>query len=236
MNISIVIPVYNEEKRIGSTLKKIISYCKKNFDKFEIIIVDDCSNDNTLDVVKNYNVKIIKNKENKGKGYVVKRGILAAKYGWVLFSDADLATPISELKKLVVVDSDIIIASRNMKNSHIKVKQPFLRHIIGRLFPFLVNLVMFLGFKDTQCGFKLFKTTVAKRIVKKQLINRFAFDVELLFIAKKLGYSVKEVPIVWVDKKGSTVNALKDSFRMFIDLFKIRINDLFGKYFRDQDF
>jgi dolichyl-phosphate beta-glucosyltransferase len=233
--ISIVIPAYNEEKRIVKSLNQIIKYLEKNRSTYEIIIVDDGSTDKTIEVIKqinNKNIKIIKNKINMGKGYSVKRGILKAKHPLVLFSDSDLATPIQELKKFMklIKNFDIVIASRNLKESNIKIKQPFHRKVIGKIFPFLVKLLALRGFKDTQCGFKLFKTNIAKKIVSLQTFNRFSFDVEILYIAKKLGYTIKEAPVVWIDKEGSKVNPIKDSIRMLIDLFKIRINNLLGKY------
>lgn len=235
MEISVVIPAYNEEKRIEPTLKKVINYLENNFDKYEIIVVDDCSTDNTNKIVSKYkknNIKILRNKKNKGKGYSVKRGIQNAKYPLVLFSDSDLATPIEELGEFMnhIKEYDIIIASRNMKESYIKVKQPLYRQFMGKTFPLLVNLIALRGFKDTQCGFKLFKTDIAKKIVSLQTLKGFSFDVEILFIAKKLGYKIKEVPVVWIDKEDSKVSPIKDSIKMLVDLFKIRYNNLLGKY------
>lgn len=243
MNISVVIPAYNEEKRIGPTLQKIIKYLKSHFNKYEIIVLNDCSTDLTNKIVSKYmnkkqnknnqnNVRIIQSEKNEGKGNSIKKGILAAKYPLVLFSDADLATPIEELDKLIkFIDKyDVVIASRNMKDSDVRTKQPFYRVLLGKTFPKLVSLIVLRGFKDTQCGFKLFKTSKAKKIVSLQTLNRFAFDVEILFIAKKLGYKIKEVPVVWIDKKDSKVHPVKDSLKMFADLLRIKYNALSGKY------
>lgn len=236
MNISVVIPAYNEEKRIGPTLRQVTAYLKKHFDSYEIIIVDDCSSDGTDAVVaedKDHNVRVLRNDTNRGKGYSVKRGILNAGYPLVLFTDSDLSTPIEELEKFIkyIKDGyDIVIASRNLKESTIKVEQPFYRQMLGKTFPLLVNLIALKGFKDTQCGFKLFKTDAAKKIVELQTFERFSFDVELLFIAIKNGLKVKEAPVVWVDKKGTKVNPLTDGFSMLIDLFKIRYNNTTHKY------
>lgn len=236
MNLSIVIPVFNEEKRIKKSLFEIISYLKnsKIIKNFEIIIVDDNSSDNTFNIVSNFDKKIVvlKNKKNYGKGYSIKKGILNAKYDYILFTDADLATPINEIEKMLIEIKhfDVVIASRNLKNSKIVVKQPFYRQILGNIFPFIVRFILISNIKDTQCGFKLFKGNVAKKIFKLQTRYRFSFDVEILFIAKKKGFKIKEIPVRWIDKKGSKVNLLKDSTKMFIDLFKIKYNNYKKKY------
>lgn len=236
MKISVVIPCYNEQKRIGKSLDKIIVYFAKKKYTYEIIVVDDGSKDKSIQIVKakkNKNIKIFKNKQNYGKGYSVKRGMLKAKYPLVLFSDADLATPIAEIEKLIKQIKkgyDVAIASRNMKESQIETYQPVHRQIMGKLFSYLVKLIALRSFKDTQCGFKLFKKDVAKRIFQKLTLNRFAFDVEALVIAQKQKYRIIEVPVKWIDKTGSTINPLKDSIKMLKDLVIIRINSLVGKY------
>lgn len=226
MNLSIVIPAYNEEKRIERTLQKIEKYASKNFKNYEIIVVDDCSQDNTSEISLKYeNVKILKNSKNMGKGYSVRRGILCAKYELVLFTDADLATPIEEIEKLlfkIKQGHDIAIASRNLKNSIIVVQQAKYRQLMGKTFPLLVRCFILPDFKDTQCGFKLFKTNIAKEIFAKQKSNGFAFDVEVLYLAKKLRCKIAEVPVVWIDQKGSKLNPLKDALKMLIELVKIK--------------
>ena len=230
MKITVVIPAYNEERRIEPSLTHIINYLENHFDEYEVIVVDDGSNDRTREIVSNYKnrgVRIITNNVNKGKGYSVKMGILNAQYPLVLFSDSDLATPIEELEGFIGFiddDFDIVIASRNLKNSDIRNKQPIYRQIMGKTFPKIVNKILLGGFKDTQCGFKLFKTDAAKKIVQLQTINGFSFDVEILFIARKLGYRIKEAPVVWIDKEGSTVRTFKDGFKMLMDIFKIKYN------------
>lgn len=236
MELSIVIPVYNEEKRIERSLVKILDYCKSKLEKYEVIIIDDGSKDKTNQVISLYksdNVKVFKNSKNMGKGYSVKRGILEAKYPLVLFSDSDLSTPLSELKKFIEYINkgyDIVIASRKLKGSFIKTKQPLYRQLMGKTFPFLVNLLVLNNIKDTQCGFKLFKTKAAKKIFELLTFDGWAFDVEVLFIATKSGYKIKELPVVWVDKPGSKVNPIKDAYCMFKDLFKIRYNNFMGVY------
>jgi len=235
MSISIIIPAYNEEERIEESLNKILVYLKKNKTKYEIIVVDDGSTDNTAKLVKKFkpSVKVLRNNVNSGKGYSVKKGIENAKYEFILFTDADLATPINELGAMLKVlkkGYDVVIASRNLPESRILTRQPIHRQLSGKTFSLLVRMLLLPGIKDTQCGFKLFRAAAARRISKIQTIFRFCFDVEMLYIAKKLGFKIKEVPVAWVDKKGSRVSLFKDSFSMFIDLIKIKYNGLTGRY------
>ncbi|MBI2662481.1 glycosyltransferase family 2 protein [Candidatus Woesearchaeota archaeon] len=236
MNLSIVIPAYNEEKRIKNTLESVIYFLKNSekINSYEIIIVDDGSNDNTFSSIqKNKYITVLKNSVNKGKGYSIKKGVLRAKCDFILFMDSDLATPMKELDTLYqsILDGyDFVVASRNLKGSNIVVKQSKYRQFAGQFFPFFVNIIVGLKFKDTQCGFKLMKAEPAKKIFSIMTIDRFAFDVEMLYLAKNYGYKVAEVPVTWVDQKGSTVHFLKDSWRMLHDLFKIRVNTILGKY------
>ncbi len=236
MDLSIVIPAYNEEKRLGGSLEKIIPYLDSLNLNYEIIVVNDGSKDKTTEVANQFkdktNLRVIENKINRGKGFSVKNGIMNAKYDYVLFTDSDLATPIDELDILLenINDNDIVIASRTLEDSEIIVNQPFYRQIMGKTFPLMVRVIAVRGISDTQCGFKLFKTDVIQNIIKHQTIDRFGFDVELLFLAKKMRYKIKEVPVQWVDQEGSTLHPIKDGYSMFKELLKVRYNNFLGKY------
>ena len=239
MFFSIIIPTYNEENRIKFTLKSIMDYLDNRSYKSEIIVVDDGSRDRTIEVSKNLlkkrfkNYKILSLKKNMGKGYALRKGIFSSEGNIILFTDADLSTPIDEIKKLLNYTGagyDIAIGSRGLKESDIQLKQSWVREKIGKFFNIMVQLIAIRGIKDTQCGFKCFKRKAAIDIFKKQLINRFAFDVEVLYIARKMGYRIKEVPVIWKNSSPSKVNILRDSTKMFIDLIRIRLNDLIRKY------
>lgn len=235
-SLSVVIPAYNEKQRIKNTIDIVLKYLNKKKIKFEIIIVDDGSNDNTVDEVKKFkgkNIRIIKNGRNYGKGYTVRNGILNSKYEYVLFSDADLSTPINMLERFenYIKDYDVIIGSRALSESDIQIKQPFYREFMGKMFNKIVRLFTVRGIKDTQCGFKLFKTDVAKRIFNKATLNGFGFDVEILYIAKLNRIKVAEVPVVWKNSRLSKVRPIKDSVRMFEDLFLIMSNKARGRYY-----
>jgi dolichyl-phosphate beta-glucosyltransferase len=235
--ISIIIPAYNEENRILHTLMAITKYCDGVLKDYELIVVDDCSKDTTVEVVrslKHPKIRILHNDPNRGKGYSVRRGMLEARNRYALFSDSDLATPIEELELLMahVLDGhDIAFASRRLEQSKILVSQPKYRQLMGQVFPFLVKAITGLRFHDTQCGFKLFDLKTTRMCFEKQTIDRFAFDAELLYIAQKYGKRIKELPTVWVDKEGSKVRIVRDTGLMLRDLFRIRSNDwILGEY------
>ena len=238
MYLSLVIPTYNESKIIVSAIEKALAYFLKQGYDFEIIIVDDGSADNTKELVSNLakscpSIKLISNGHNKGKGFSVRSGVLSSLGNYVLFSDADLSTPIEELNKLMLYFSqgyDVVIGSRALKESNIILKQSWLRQSMGKVFNLLVRLLRLADVKDTQCGFKCFSGDAARKIFKLQRFDGFCFDVEVLYIAKLLGYKVKDVPVVWVNRVDSRVGIVKDSLKMFLDLFKIRINILRGLY------
>ena len=197
--------------------------------------MDDASKDRTKSIVSLLhikNLKVLKNNRNRGKGYSVKRGILEAKYSLVLFTDSDLPVATKYVKVFIEYINegfDIVIASKYMKDASPDKKQSMYRKLTGKVFSLIVKLLV-RGFNDTQCGFKLFKTNFAKQIANFQTCDGFAFDAEILYIAKKMGLKIKEVPVIWQNKAGSSVG-IKDALQMFFDVLKIRfLNSFFGKY------
>ena len=225
--LSIVVPVYNEEDRIDNIFK-IIKFCKQHIKKWEIIIVDDGSTDRTRYKILNSDMKgygkMISYTPNEGKGFAVKTGMELAQYEYILFTDIDLSTPMEELFKLFKYARhyDIVIGSRRMKDSIVE-KQGFLRQLAGNIFPLLVQNMLHLKIKDTQCGFKLFNSR-AKLLYccSHQYIKRFAFDVEMLVVARNLKLRVKEVGIKWKNDDNSKLHLIRDSYRMFRDLKTIK--------------
>ena len=225
MKLSIVIPCYNEAKDIASNVEKVKSYLLDKKIDHELLLVNDGSKDNTKEVIESIpDVKALSYEKNRGKGGAVKFGIEHATGGYVLFMDADLSTDISAIEKVVELapNYDLIIGSRHAKDSVIKKKQPWTRVFIGWCCRVLVKMLFHTKLKDTQCGFKAMKTESAKKIVSKQLVNDFAFDVEYIYIARLNNLSMYELGIVWSDDRGSTVNPIKSSIRFFKDIFFIR--------------
>ncbi len=229
MFVSIVIPAFNEELRLGSTLAKIKDYLDSRGFEHEVIVVDDGSSDKTAQVAEDFkglSLRVLKNEKNSGKGYSINRGMLEARGNLILFSDADMSTPIEFFDSFIEHHErgfDIVIASRAIDRSLVRKKQPFLREMMGRVFNLFVRLITGLPIKDTQCGFKSFKRQAVQTIYPKQTIFDFGFDVEILYIAKMRGYKIMEAPVEWYDSPASKVSALKDSFMMFFDLIRIRL-------------
>ncbi len=229
--MSIILPAYNEENRLGPTLTRIGEYLDTKEWTAEIIVVDDGSKDGTVDLVeewmkKDERIKLVRNPENKGKGFSVRNGMLRAKGRYRLFSDSDLSTPIEELDKLLSYIGgriDVTIGSRSIAGSDVQVSQALYRMLMGRIFNLIVRILFQTKMRDTQCGFKLFTRKAAEDVFPKAVVNRFGFDVEVLFLAEKLGYKVQEVPVVWINSEESKVSAVRDSIGMFIDLFRIRL-------------
>lgn len=232
--LSLVIPVYNEEKRIKKSLERILSYLSSVCVEYEIIIVDDGSSDKTLDVVEGLitdRIRIIPVSENRGKGYAVKMGMLASRYEYILFSDADLSTPIEELEVFAkcMKEFDIIIGSRAMKDSNIEIHQPWLKEFLGRVGNKVIQLMLLPGIQDTQCGFKLFNKK-SLEVFEKQTIDRWGFDFEVLWLARKMGFKIKEVPVHWINDFGTKVSGFSHYINTFTELLKIKWNSMTNKY------
>lgn len=229
-HLSIVVPAYNEEARLPGTVGEMVAYCRGLSRPVEILIVDDGSSDSTAAVASELaarypEVRLIRCRANRGKGYAVRTGVLEAVGSSVLFADADGATPISELKRLETAldaGADIAIGSRALAADDVLLQTRWYRRLIGRAFHCMVTLLGVRGFADTQCGFKLFRAASARAVFRRARIDRFAFDVEVLLLARALGYRVAEVPVSWTHKAGSRINLVMDSWRMLIDLVRIR--------------
>jgi len=238
MHLSIIIPAYNEEQRIDGTLKAILAYLAQQPYSVEIIVVDDGSQDATADVVALFcgdkpQVQLLRNGRNRGKGFSVRRGFSQACGEFLLFSDADLSTPIEEVEKLLAalhMPHDIAIGSRALPESRVEVHQPWYREKMGRLFNVLVQTLVMRGIRDTQCGFKCFTREAAVEISQRMTRDRFGFDVEMLYLAHVLGYRVCQVPVVWRNSPQTRVHAIRDSASMIADLLSIRWNHLRGRY------
>jgi len=232
--LTVVVPAYNEEKRIGFSLFRIKEYLLSRSLSAEIILVDDDSTDRTagvaLEIMEDYpDFRVITLPLNRGKGAAVRAGVLQARGELVLFTDADLSTPIEELEKflpLIREGYDVIIGCRALPDSIIKERQGWLRERLGKCFNLLVRLLVLKGFRDTQCGFKLFRKNAAREIFFRLETEGFAFDVEVLLLARHLGYRIAQVPVVWVNHPESRLRLVRGSLSMLIELIKIRKRDL----------
>ncbi len=237
-SLSVVVPAYNEEQRIGATLARILAYLRDEGARFEVLVVDDGSRDRTREVVSRLaasepHLRLIALGKNRGKGMAVRRGVLEATGDRVLFSDADLSAPIEEIEKLaarIENGSAVAIGSRSVRGARIDVHQPWYRELMGKTFNLFVRVLAIRGFVDTQCGFKCFTADAARAIFSRTRIDRFAFDVEALVVARRLGFEVAEVPIRWSNEPNSRVGVLRDSVRMLLDLARIRWNIARGVY------
>lgn len=238
-SLSIIVPAFNEEARLPESLRRIEEYVARAGWAFhEILVVDDGSTDGTFAAAmafaaNNASIRVLQNPGNRGKGYSVRHGMLEAQGEWCLFSDADLSAPIEELEKLWLAvgreGADIAIGSRALDRSLIGVHQPGMRETAGKVFNFVMRLATGLAIADTQCGFKLFRQNVARDVFARQTLERFGFDVEVLFIAQKRGYKVAEVPVRWNHAEGSKVGMFT-GLHAFVELAKVRLNDLQGRY------
>ena len=235
---SIVIPAYNEGARLGATLEKVLGDVREQGWNAEVIVVNDGSRDNTADLVRGFAAKdpmlrLVENPGNRGKGYAVRNGMLQARGEIVVFSDADLSSPIEEMPKLLAAlaaGADIAIGSRWLRAELQTRRQSLHRQMFGRVFNLLLRIILGLRFKDTQCGFKAFTRRAAQTILPLQRIERWGFDPEILFLARKFGFRVEEVAVFWGHSGDTRIHPLVDGARMFWEMVRIRWYDVTGKY------
>ena len=238
VSLSIVIPAYNEEKRLPTSLDTILEFVNGRYEFVEVIVVDDGSRDGTAECVRQYAkthpaVRLLQNPGNRGKGYAVRHGMLQAKGEWILSTDADLSSPIPEIDRLFSAVSsagaEVAIGSRALDRSLIGVHQPAGREYAGRVFNFLMRMITGLKFQDTQCGFKLYHASAAREIFSRQQLDGFGFDVEDLFIARVLRIKVVETPVRWNNVEGTKVSLLH-GVNSFLDPLRVRWFHVKGKY------
>lgn len=234
--LSIVVPAYNEEKRLQVTLPHLVDFVRRQPYRVEVLVVDDGSSDRTAEIVQQFAaqhafIKLLQPGRG-GKGHAVKSGMLQAQGEFVFFGDADWAMPVTELPKFLPPQRNgyqVAIGSREGEGA-VRYNEPGYRHLMGRVFNWLVKILAVPGFEDTQCGFKCFHHSVVQDLFGHQTIDGFGFDVEVLFIAQKRGYSIVEVPIDWYYQTESKVSPVKDTMRMVQDLLDVRRNDRQGRY------
>ena len=241
-DLSIIVPSFNEEQRLPGSLEKIAAFVRERRPNTEVIVVDDGSTDKTAAVAESYKGKIpllrvLSNGTNRGKGFSVRHGSLEAQGNVILFTDADLSSPIEEGEKLLaaLATHDVAIGSRAVDRSLIEAHQSAFREFAGIVFNRIVRIMLRLPFVDTQCGFKAFRRERCRIIFEQQTIERFGFDPELLYLARHHGLSTVEVPVRWAHSPATKVSLLKDSVQMFLDVFVIRWNALEGRYRKAYD-
>jgi dolichyl-phosphate beta-glucosyltransferase len=235
---SIVIPAYNEAARIAGALESVVGCIRSRGWFAEVVVVNDGSRDQTADIVRGFaarapEIRLLENPGNCGKGYSVRHGLLEAFGEIVMFTDADLSAPIEEAEDLFAplrVGADIAIGSRWLQRTRQTIRQPLYRQLFGRCFNAVTRIVMGLPYADTQCGFKAFTRAAAQTIFQLQTIERWGFDPEILFIARKRGYEVVEVPVSWAHDERTRISYLKDGLRMLQDIAIVRWNALLGRY------
>jgi glycosyltransferase involved in cell wall biosynthesis len=236
-----VIPAYNESARIAQTLQRVLACVDRQGWDAEVLVVDDGSEDRTVEIVRGWmerstRLRLVRNVGNRGKGYSVRNGLLQAAGEVVMFTDADLSAPMEEAERLLAAiqeGADVAIGSRWMDRTRQTIHQPLYRRFFGRCFNWVTRTVMGLPFKDTQCGFKAFTRAAAQVIFRLQRIERWGFDPEVLFIARKLGYTIREVPVTWGHDERSRMSYLRDGLKMLEEMAAIRGNSLAGRYDKD---
>lgn len=234
--LSIIIPAHNEEHRLPQALDKIKAFLSRQAYTAEVVVVENGSQDQTLEIARQHARSMpalrVLHEDQRGKGLAVRTGMLAAKGDYRFICDVDLSMPIEEVNRFIppaLADFDIAIASREAPGA-VRYDEPAYRHFTGRVFNFIVRVMALPGLQDTQCGFKCFRAEVAEKVFPLQTMAGWAFDVEVLFIARRKGYRIVDIPIPWYFNADSRVRLIRDSFRMFFDLLTIRLNAIRGKY------
>ena len=235
---SIVIPAYNEAKRLQATLDRVLAYLATQKWNAEVLVVNDGSRDATREIIvqcaaRNPTLRLLENPGNRGKGYSVRHGVLQARGEFILFTDADLASPIEESEKLLAAltaGAEIAIGSRWLDKSLQTRPQPLYRRALGRIFNLALRVVLGMNYKDTQCGFKAFTRRAAESVFPLQIIERWGFDPEILFLARRQGLPVKEVPVKWAHQENTKISPIRDGLRMFTELLIIRWYAVTGRY------
>ncbi len=236
-HLSIVVPAYNEEGRLGDSLDKISAYLSREGLSGEVLVVDDGSRDRTAEIARRKlgrRGRVVTNSENRGKGYSVRRGVLAAQGRWVLLTDADLSSPIEEHAKLAAAarkyDVDVVIGSRAVDASTVEVRQHPVRQLMGKTFNRIIRAMAGLPFQDTQCGFKLMDRKRVRPLFERMVVDRFAFDVEFLFLCVRFGLQVREIAVIWRNAPGSKVSLIADPLNMLWDVARVRWRFRRGDY------
>ena len=227
-DISVIIPAYNEAERLGSTLGQAVDYLSRRGYSYELLVVDDGSRDRTVEVAEGFagnGVRVIRHETNRGKGAAIKTGLLASTGERVLLSDADASTPITELEKLErwLPEAPVVLGSRAVAGADIRQHQPFYRELMGKTFNLIIRILGVRGLADTQCGFKLLEGDVAREVGAELSIDGFAYDVELVWLARRKGHRVVEVGVVWVDSPDSRVDPIRSSLAMLRDVIRMRV-------------
>jgi len=228
VQLSVVIPAYDEARRLGPSLDRVTAYLRERGLEHEILVVDDGSSDATASLVTSHpapSLRLLRQPENRGKGAALRRGVLASRGRRVLLCDADLSTPIEELERLeprIEDGADLVLGSRGLSDSEVAVRQPLYRELMGKTFNRIIRLLGVRGVRDTQCGFKLLDGEAARRLFAEMVTDGFAFDVELVWLARRHGYRIAEVGVRWLDSPGSRVHPLFDSSAMLRDVLFMR--------------
>lgn len=227
-DISLVIPAYNEAARLGSTLERAVEYLSRRGASYEILVVDDGSRDRTVEVAEGFaerGVRVIRHERNQGKGAAVRTGVLASQGDEVLLSDADASTPIEELEKLErrLAEAPVVFGSRAVEGADVRQHQPFYRELMGKTFNRIIRLLGVRGVSDTQCGFKLMAGDVARELGAELTIDGFAYDVELVWLARRRGHAIAEVGVIWINSPDSRVDPIRSSLSMLRDVIRMRV-------------